>query len=764
MELEPGKVSTYYFQRYLVNTTDSPQVSLRVESPTGLACQVHAPLRAVTVGPAANGIVPGNLHELIVSVSNSAGETASAVLPVIVRASSTPHVVLRFKPDAPIQKAVAAGDFNGWDQGKTPLLDPDGDGTYEARLQVSPGRYAYKFVVDGRWIPDPSNRLRSEDGFGGENTILVVEGPAAPPRLIPRNLSGARATFEYVAAPSGREPARVLAWTGGTVLSSRWNGTVLEVDLPADGKEHLVKVVVSDAGGALSAPVRFHAGPSRSRWEDDVMYFAFLDRFANGDSSNDRPVADPLVPWALNWQGGDFAGLKAKIEEGYFGSLGVTAIWISPFFENTNEAVGETQPPPRRCTGYHGYWPVSERIEPRYGTEEDLKALVDAAHARGIKVLFDMVYNHVHRDHPLVRENPELIVPLELPDGRQNIGLWNEFPLSTWFGDFLPDINYGVPAAIRYQLDLTERWVRKTGVDGFRLDAVKHVPHPFWWALRNRLARIEAERGTPFYLVGETIDSRKRIMEFVSPAGLDGQFDFPLYWGIKATFGQGTDGFDRVEAELARGEREYPEDALHSTLLGNHDFSRFMAYADNAFAGNRDEKEAAWSDTPVVRVAASYEKLKMAWTFLFSNPGLPMIYYGDEIGMTGAHDPDNRRPMRFGDDVMAPERSVMDHVARLTAARRAHPALSRGPRRSLLVERDRYAYLRTWFGDASVSAWNRSNAPKTFTLDVAPDLTDGTVLRDVTGGAVENRAVVSGGRLVFDAKPMSSVLWVRASE
>ncbi|HBW47965.1 TPA: hypothetical protein DEF17_08585, partial [bacterium] len=663
-EVAPQEENTFYLQRYLVNTADDPKIifsafvednplsSIKEDFPL----EVNQELRSITVGPISSNNSPGSLFSVRIEIENADKETSAAILPVAVRASVIKKITLKYKSESHPNKIVAAGDFNGWSQDKTPLTDPDGDGEYSAELQLEPGRYSYKFVADGNWITDPSNEQKTPDGFGGFNSLIEIQGRAPAPRIIGREITSETALLEFL--PSNIEennirnrPTVIFAIAEGSLLPFIQKDNFIEVNLPNSYKDIPVTVYAADNSGNISDPFIFYPKEKDFRWNDAVIYFAFTDRFANGDSSNDSPSIDPLVPLPFNWQGGDLAGIRKKIEEGYFDRLGVNAIWISPFFESSNEIIGDTMPPPRRSTGYHGYGPVSEDVEPRFGTETDLVQLVQSAHQHKIKVLFDMVYNHVHKDHPLVRNHPEMIVPLMLPDGRKNMGLWEEFPLSTWFCDFWPDINYGYPSAVKYQLDMTERWVRKTGVDGFRLDAVKHVPHTFWWALRNRLSKIEAERGEQFYLVGETIDSRRRISEFVSPSGLDGQFDFPLYWAVRECFGKGQDGFDRVESDLSKGEAEYPAGSLNSSLLGNHDFSRFMAFADNAFEGGKDEVELAWNNPPVVRDPSSYEKLKMAWTFLFSINEVPMIYYGDEIGMSGAHDPDNRRMMRFGESV-----------------------------------------------------------------------------------------------------------------
>lgn len=758
--LEPGVSTAFYLQRFVVNTASDPGVTIELLDTGGIPATVATAERAVVLGPVADGALPGNLGSVGIMLGNADGERVMVRLPVIVATSSVPQTTFRYRATGPVRTVVAAGEFNSWSQTATPLSDPDGDGEWTATAAVTPGRYTYKFVVDGQWMADPGNALRSPDGFGGENTILVVGGGAEPVRVIGRTFTpNSRAGLEII-TENGEPPAVVLAIADGRSLPvKREEGGRVTVELPEQG-DAPVQVWAADARGAVSRAFTFPAGRRSFRWNDGVLYFAFIDRFANGDHDNDRPLGDEGILPPANYFGGDLAGLRQRLEDGYFTRLGVNAIWLSPFLRNPDRAYRDALPPHRLFSGYHGYWPVSDtEVDPRFGTLQDVRAVVDAAHARGIRVLFDMVYNHVHEDHAAVRANPDWIIPVTLPDGRRNIRLFDEFPLTTWFDDFLPDINYGSRAAAEWQIARTVAMVKATGVDGFRLDAVKHVPHPFWAMLRRALAPIEAERGERFYLVGESIDSRRKINEFVAPSMLDGQFDFPLYWAVRGALAEERDGYDRLEAELARGEREYWDDSIHSTLLGNHDFSRFLAYAEDAFAGGRDEKEVGWNDPPQVKDPASYERLKRAFTFLYAIRGVPLVYYGDEVGMTGAHDPDNRRPMPWGDQVLPEQRGVHDHVARLGVVRAAHPALRYGMRRGLISERERLAFLRHHFEDAVVACWNRG-AASTFRMAVGPEIADGVTLVDALGRGA--RGTVRGGALEVEVPAGASVLLVNA--
>jgi cyclomaltodextrinase / maltogenic alpha-amylase / neopullulanase len=659
-----------------------------------------------------------------------------------------------FRPAAPVTRVVAAGSFNGWSQDKTPLTDPDGDGTYEAEIWIDPGSYTYKFVVDGKWIPDPANPEKIEDGFGGHNSGLRIEGTVGgnPPSIFAAEENAAEA---HIAVRPGSDAIAsasvVLQRPDGSsvVLPHRLDAGSVRIAVDGIAPGSWIRVLVADAAGRVSNTVRFQVTrPADSfNWQDAVMYFAFTDRFLNGDITNDSPDLSPDVLPPANFHGGDIAGIRQKIRDGYFESLGVNTIWISPVNRNPARAYREYLAPYRHYTGYHGYWPVSPtEVDPRFGTADELKAMVREAHARGMKVLADVVLNHTHEDHPFYREHPEWFTPIMLPDGSKNLRQWDAHSYTTWFDEFLPDINFDNPDATRAMLENTEWWAREFDFDGFRLDAVKHIQPSFWRKLREHLsATIEKERGRPLYLVGETFLDRHGIMSFVGPRALDGQFDFPLYDVARSVFAQRASSFAELEASLSASERIYGKESLMSPLVGNHDKSRFMAYADGDLPNptEPDEEEVGWNHPPMVENPASYSRLRLAFAFLMSIDGVPMIYYGDEFGLSGAADPDNRRDMRFGGDLTRFEAAVLKFVSAMTAIRREHPALRYGSRRPLLVEADRYAFVRAHFDDRVVVAFNRADAPATVTLDVAPELTDGDYVNLIDGSPCR----VSGGSL-----------------
>jgi cyclomaltodextrinase / maltogenic alpha-amylase / neopullulanase len=706
------------------------------------------------VAPTAKGLI-----ELPFNVDNGG---ASGVLTLLVR-QQLQHT-FRFRGDAATKQVSLVGAFNNWDAKKHPLTRGK-DGHFTTTLQLEPGTYTYKFIVDGKWISDAGNPLDSPDGFGGKNSLLTI-GDAEKGgglAIFAAHLGDETLTIGSTGPIAAYSAVAHLPNGSTRPVTAKVNdrGLTCEIaELPAGSS---VRVVAVNATGAASNVVLVPIGDAPApRWQDAVMYYAFTDRFADGDPANNKPVDHPEVLPPANYHGGDWRGIIDKINDGYFERLGVNTLWLAPLNQNPAGAFQESPAPHRWYTGYHGYWPISPtEVEPRFGDAETLKELVRAAHARGIRVIADLVLNHVHIEHPWWREHRDWFGQLELPDGTLNLRKWDEHQFTTWFEPFLPSFDFENSEAVDALIENSIWWANEYNLDGFRLDAVKHIPQQFWRKLRVALReRVEKPRGRTLYLVGETFQDRRGIASFVGPNMLDGQFDFPLYDSIKDAFASEKIGLDAVESSLAASEAVFGKEALMSPLIGNHDKARFMAYADGDLPDPKHpkEEEVGWHNPPQVDNAESYDKIKLAAALLLSLDGVPMIYYGDEIGMTGAGDPDNRRPMRFGDDVAPAEREVLTHFEQLAKVRREHPALRYGSRRALAAEKELLVFVRAYLEDRVVCVFNRSAKPVESSMPAGPELENGDY-RDELG---RSSAVVSEGELRIEVPARSAAFFVRA--
>ena len=210
-----------------------------------------------------------------------------------------------------------------------------------------------------------------------------------------------------------------------------------------------------------------------------VLYSLLVDRFYDGNTSNNWKMNSPEVLDIVDYQGGDLAGITKKISEGYFDQLGINTIWISPITQNPYDAWGcyefkhgNKYDPSKTYTkfsGYHGYWPIyATKLEERFGTPDELRTLLDTAHTHVINVVLDYVANHMHINSPTLQEHPDWHTDSILPDGRRNFELWDEARLTTWFDKHIPTLDLERPEVCEAMTDSALYWLANYELDGFR--------------------------------------------------------------------------------------------------------------------------------------------------------------------------------------------------------------------------------------------------------------------------------------------------------
>lgn len=647
-------------------------------------------------------------------------------------------VTVTYTPTQSLTGPVAVvGEWDGFSSAGRPMIDR-GDGVYSLKLDGLESRdYGYYFLVNGKQQRDPQNPY-SRWVRADELSLLRVPDCTVPALKLERFKATADGNLDvdvsYLDGTGavGPDVAKVVLALDGEPQANAFDATTGRLSLRRQGLKpgkHRVKVTAVDTQGRAAAPLYlpFWVEPEKFRWESGAMYFAFTDRFRNADPTNDAPTPD--VDPIANYQGGDFAGITQAIEDGYFDSLGVKTLWISPVDQNPDgRFIGTFD---KYYSGYHGYWPSKARAtQHRFGSLAELRSLTDAAHARGIRVIADLVLNHVHQEHPYYKEFGQegwFNQASSCVCGTNNCG-WEQVPLTCKFTSYLPDFNWrSQKMADQFAAD-TLWWLEEADFDGFRMDAVKHIDQTASRTLRGKLNEISEMTGTHFYLVGETFvgaNERAQIVKYISPDQLDGQFDFPLYWPLREAFAQGQ-GLERVEGAVAENERFYAPGTINSPFIGNHDVTRFISEAAGQINGQGDQ---AWSSRPPERVtdANAFLKTKYAFAFVLTQPGVPLIYYGDEVGLPGAGDPDNRRMMRFGSQLVSQEQSLLEFVQKLGQARVANKALQVGARRLLRVEADLYAYQRdTEDGVGAIVAINRGSTERTLTVELQGGLAAAT--------------------------------------
>ena len=577
----------------------------------------------------------------------------------------------------------------------------------------------------------------------------------------------------------------------------------------------------SDRGDGLSARHSLRAPVT-----DEMFYFVMADRFANGDTGNDTGgIAggrlehgfDPTAKGFYN--GGDLKGLLSRVD--YIRGLGTTSIWLTPSFKN--KAVQLEDGP---SAGYHGYWITDfTQIDPHLGTNADLRALVDAAHARGMKVYFDIITNHTadvigyaegarkayvskdaapyetaagvpfdDRDYAGTSEFPPLSPTVSFPytpvldPAEQNLkvpGWLNDVTLyhnrgdttfvgeNSYYGDFfgLDDLFTEHPRVVRGMTDVYQAWIRDFGVDGFRIDTMKHVNDEFWQAFGPEVLEFARQQGKrEFFMFGEVFDATKSFTsQFTTRDRMQAVLDFPFQDAARNFASRGQPAA-RLGAFFT-GDDWYTDADSNAyqlpTFLGNHDMGRIGSFvrADNAGAA---EAELVARD-------------RLAHELMYLSRGNPVVYYGDEQGFTGDGGDQlarqtmfaSRVPEYLDDDLLGTDAThaqdnfmaanpLYRSISGLAALTRAHPALRDGAQQHRYASSGPgvYAFSRLDRGDQReyVVALNNSETTQTAAI---PTYVPKRTFHKVYGGAASVQSGVDGA-LPLTVPPLSAVVYASA--
>ncbi len=676
--------------------------------------------------------------------------TDEAPAEILTQRSCEP--IVRHYPFGTPKLVEVAGEWTDWEP--VAMEGPDEDGGWSLQLEaLAPGDYGHKFLHDGKWEGDPPAWAYAKWVEGFENRSLRVGNCQLPllqavsASASPQGQLDVLVQFARAADGAPLDPASIEVWVrgGSPELAVDTEAGTLAISAGGlDPGKHSVVVRASDTAGRsaenglLWIPLWVESVPFS--WEDALIYFVFTDRFRNGDWTQPQPEPVPDVLESANYQGGDFLGVLDALEDDWFEDLGVNVLWLTPIYSNAPGAWLATDSV-HNFSGFHGYWPISaSAVEPRLGdfwvdSEDRLHELIDEAHRQGLRVMLDLVLNHVHQDHDYVSAHPEWF------GGGCVCGTagcdWEERRLDCWFTDYLPDIDYRNHELGMLAIDDTLALIRSFDVDAVRVDAAKHMDHVAMRTLRRRLREeVEAPGAASVYVVGETFtgsDGHGAIMEYVSDWELDGQFDFPLFWAIRDAFVHGG-SFVALEEAVATGEAAYG-DFVMAPFAGNHDVPRLAT----EIAGNDD---GAWGWSEDLLDNGSWEvdqwelidRIAMTHAFTLTQPGAPLLYYGDEIGRAGSGDPDNRRPMDFPPYLSGNQQQLLSRVRAIGRARTQHAALRRGQRSSLWVDDDLLIYsLATDAGDFAVVAIHKGEGERTESVALGRDDLDGVVLEDALG-------------------------------
>ena len=438
-----------------------------------------------------------------------------------------------------------------------------------------------------------------------------------------------------------------------------------------------------------------------------VLYSLLVDRFHDGNKANNWKMNSPEVLDIVDYQGGDLAGITAKISEGYFDQLGVNTLWISPITQNPFDAWGRYEfkhgnkyDPSKTYTkfsGYHGYWPIyATQLESRFGTPAELRTLLDSAHAHGINVVLDYVANHMHINSPTLQAHPDWHTDSILPDGRRNFELWDEARLTTWFDTHIPSLDLERPEVCEAMTDSALYWLENYALDGFRHDACKHIPECYWRTLTKKM--VQRFPGRHLWMIGETYGSPALIGTYVKTGMLNAQFDFNVYFTLRDAL-IGRNGMNDVDRVIRESITAYGAHHTMGNISGNHDQARFASVAGGAISTDEDAKEAGWTrEVGIGDAETARRKALMMELINMTIPGVPCIYQGDEYAEVGGNDPDNRHMMRFG-NLNTEELELRAKVQELIKIRRRSMPLMYGEYMPVEAGADRLVFDRTYMGD-----------------------------------------------------------------
>lgn len=623
------------------------------------------------------------------------------------------------------------------------------DGTWAATVELEPGPYQYKFVVNGtNWLADPSEKLTiPPDGntplwVGPSGRMDLTAGDSVSPRAYALShqpgdvlrLSKTETRFTLSAGAGDLDAAfiEIRDDSSGTV-----ERTLAMRMVSSNGMEDAFTVAVPNAqiisytfrlrkgqnlfcydakglvaGGRAETP--FRVDPQRlplfetPAWvRETIWYQIFPERFHNGQKANDIPPPKGIAEWTTPlsevsgnpndfWWGGDLKGITKKIP--YLRELGINGIYLTPVFEGPDTHKYAT-------TDY-------KKIAREFGTEEDFKTLVETAHRNGMRVMLDAVFNHTSVYFPAFRDILEkqekspyakwyhvrrfpVLDPVTHYQGEEE----RKIPYDGWWGiKWMPKLDPTHPEVEKFLLDVSRHWIQTAGIDGWRLDVANEVDSRFWRKFRTAVKGVNPDA----VIIGE-------IWEDASPWLQGDQFDGVMNYRFRAAvldfFARGTIDGARFASLIEALYHAYPPQAsaVMFNLLGSHDTPRIV----NEAGGN-------------ARRAALATLFQMTW------PGAPSVYYGDEIGLPGAGDPHNRAPMDWNKANWNPV--MTDAVRRAIALRRKHPSL-RGDSFQTLhapVGRRVAAFLRTGNDETAVTVFNASDSEQVITFAVPPSVTTRT--------------------------------------
>lgn len=589
--------------------------------------------------------------------------------------------------------------WSGWTRPGLAMPAGRADGWRTVTFEPPSGEQAYAIVEDDVWGSDPAVGPQ-ELHEGHEVTFLDAPSCDAPAVRVDAvetqgGVATVRATFLTARSGAAVDEGTIRATTrAGQALAARVDADTgaLTVTGALPAGKSVVLLEAKDRAGVAADAARatVWVEPRPFDWRDAVIYQVVVDRFRDASGAT-VSAPTPLSGFA----GGHLDGVRRAVESGELAALGVNTLWLSPLYKNPDGGWPGTDG--RTYYGYHGYWPTdASTVTPRQGGEAALDALVSAAHARGVRIVFDVVPNHVHVEHPywVAHQGDGWFNHADAPSSCV-CGVscdWGAHTQDCWFTSYMPDLQWWNRDVARQTTRDVLFWLDRFDGDGVRIDAVPMMPRG---ATRRIAAAARAKFDHPgqrTYVLGETYvgeGQQDMLRYYLGPLGLDAEFDYPFLWTLRRAVGVGDESLIDLEKAYRAGVTAWgASGAVMATVLGNHDVPRFASVAAGDTSGDGFSPAAQPSDPKV------YRRQGVAFGVLFTLPGAPIIYYGDEVGLAGRGDPDVRRPFPAEATLSVDQRALRTNVQALGRARGCSSALRRGSLRTVALDADHWVFLR----------------------------------------------------------------------
>ncbi len=639
---------------------------------------------------------------------------------LLKKSQKIPTIIRLDMGDEQWQSVSLVGEMNAWDE-SVHRLQRSGR-IWEISLPLAPACYAYHFLVDGEKRIDPSNE-RKIFYNKQECSLLEVVQNGEEEKKAHLTLDGFDRDNVYLMA-SGRVAEMFVYWNNQRIRHFKEGDNRYRIAIPAEASELLrshIKVFAHNGRvcyNELNIPidlgrlVRSTNTLTRNDHQRQIVYSLLVDRFSNGDFANDYFVSNPNVEQAANFHGGDLNGVLQKMNDGYFSSLNVNTICLSPLVANTSKAYSQYAAPHKTNSAYLGSWPISStQIEERLGEELDLENLVADAHKQNFNVWMDWLSIPFHEGHPIFKSQPDWKKPLDLK---------SDFVKEIMGDGFLSSLDYEQRVVQQAMSDSAIYWLRKYDLDGLRHAAANLLPQDYWRTVRKKLKTegLLEEKRTVFQM-GESMATNEQIKAYQGSGKLNSMLDLNLYQKAVSTFANEAMGFEYLAGAISATLDQYGYQHKMGNPTGHRSLARFISYADGSLSITQELQRQKAPEPS----AKAHESLRSLTALMMTLPGIPVLFYGDEIGLSGGAAPDNHKPMKFVDLNIQQVRTFKNASA-LAELRMNNMALLYGDFVLEEVKADQMIFTRRYFDDYLMVFFNKSDKTIAVPAEISPEFSE----------------------------------------